>query len=209
MIVSEVITLAQGTELKQLAIKDDKELIRGFINMGILELHKRFNLIEREATVTLVDDKFSYLLDGDDTDVVIDLTVNELLKITEVWDAEDKLIALNEQFNLSSITTPDYSTIKIPKLILEAGEVLRVVYRASPNFLLHEKAAIPLPPQFLEALLSYIGYRGHDGLRSSDKTPSHNPHYKRFENSCTRIKSESLHLADSLKANKFSDRGFV
>lgn len=215
MIVSEVIALAQGTELKQLNIKSDKAAILGFINLGILELHKRFNLVEKEAIITMVADKFNYLLDGTDADVAIDLSANSLLKITEVWnvetdaDTEDYLLALNEDFNLYSVNTPEYSTIKIPDKVLVPAETLRVVYRASPNFLLHEKATIPLQPQFLEALLSYIGFKGHDGLRSTDKAPSNNPHYKRFENSCSRVKSQSLHLDDNLASQKFENRGFV
>ena len=44
MTVRQVIDLARGRELRQLAVKDDITTLLGYYNMGVIELYKRFPL---------------------------------------------------------------------------------------------------------------------------------------------------------------------
>ena len=43
MHLQQAITLARHSELQQLSIADDDEAVVGLLNLGLIELHKRFH----------------------------------------------------------------------------------------------------------------------------------------------------------------------
>ena len=208
MLVSEIIDLAQNAELKQLAVKSDPVAIRGYINMGILEIHKRFNLIQQQAIINMVDGVNEYMLDGNDVNVQMNLGNNSYLMIDEAYDYDGEQLYINDENEICSISTPAFNKVEVPDTVLTPTQSLNLIYRAAPAFLTADTDAIPLPPQFFEALLHYIGYRGHSSLRG-DREYENNTHYMRFENSCNQIKADGLYIDDSLKSHKFENRGFV
>ena len=207
MILSEVITLAKSAELKQLAIKTDDITVLGFANLGILELHKRFKLIQQEATITMVDGVSDYLIDGSDANVTIDLSEYDILTVDEVYNHDDDQLMLNG-FGTDSVKHRSYNKIGIPDSLLVAGETVKVVYRAAPKTIVDVAATLPLPRQFTEALLHYIGYRAHSSLYGDTKTEN-NTHYMRFDKSCRLITAQNLYNSDSMETDKFERRGFV
>jgi hypothetical protein len=206
MIISQAIDLLQNAELKQLKVGEDKIAVRGFINSAILELYKRFNLWEAEALITMASSKFTYGLDGTDTDVFMDLTDHDFLMVQEVYDNLGEPLSLNDEKDPYGVSTPKYNNIELVSVI--AGDLVSVIYRAAPVFLSHEKAVIPLPPQFNEALFHYVGYRAHGSVKGDVKSEN-NTHYIRFESSCERIKKEGLFNQDDMASYKFETRGFV
>ncbi len=206
MIVSEAIDLVKDAELKQLKVKDEKTTILGYLNLGILEIYKRFDLWHAEAIITTAAGKTLYVLDGNDTDVTIDLSDHDLLMIQEMYDGDGTLMVLNDEMNPTSPTTPQFHQVEFAEVI--EGQQFSVLYRAAPKFLMHEKQTIPLPQQFIEALFHYVGYRAHGSLKGDIKAEN-NTHYMRFEQSCNRVKIEGLYAQDDLVSTKFEDRGFV
>lgn len=206
MLISEVIDLAKEAELKQLSIKDNKPAIIGFINMGVLELYKRFNLSQDEAIITVVDAKTVYTLEEADPDVDITLTDHDFLFVSEVYDETGDLLTLNDEKDPYSLTTPKYNQLEIATI--SVGAQYSVIYRSAPKFSTNEKAVLPLPPQFLEALLHYIGWRGHGSVKGDIKSEN-NTHYTRFDNSCKRILTNGLINQDDLVSNNFETRGFA
>ena len=209
MTVQNVIDLAKNAELKQLAVKDDINAVLGFINMGVLELYKRFPLEEAEAIITLRDGKTSYRLDGTDTDVSIDTSKEILLIIGAYTTSADGYVeemTLNDEDDIMGINTPSYNVVEIPAVA--EGVIVSVIYRVAPAFLTSVNDIVPLPPQLLEALLNYIGYRGHGSVNGELKTENQS-HYMRFDNSCKRVILDGLIPTDDLVAKKIYDRGFV
>jgi len=142
MDVSTAIDLLSNAELKQLAIKDDKVAILGYINSGILEIYKRFNLWEDEAIINMVLGVLIYDLDGVDVNVTIDLSDHEFLMIEEIYDQAGLLLTLNDQMDTFGASTPKYNRIELFQET--AGETLSVIYRAAPLFLTHEKSNNPV-----------------------------------------------------------------
>jgi hypothetical protein len=208
MLVSELIGLAKNSELKQLSISDDDIAVLGYINLGILELHKRFNLVQKEAVITMVEDVFSYRLDGTDNNVEMDTANTELLTIDNVYDYNGCQLRINDEDDRFSVTTPEYNLLEVPVTTVLDGATLSVIYRASPKFITQTNSAVPLPLQFIEALLHYVGYRAHNSINGEVNTEN-NTHYMRFDKSCKLIRREGLYTEDSLSTHKFEDRGFV
>lgn len=205
MLVSQIMSLAISTELKQLAVKKDSVAVISFINLGVLELHKRFTLLESEAIITLQTGKTSYSLDGSDSSVSITNPEN-LLIITDCYDEQGEPVIINDERNPLGIMTPSYNTVEVPNVVQD--EKLSIIYRAYSGFVNSETDNIPLPPQLLEPLLHYIGYRGNSTVTVGIKEEN-NSHYIRFDQSCKRIIEQGLHIADDLESYTFDQRGFV
>jgi len=209
MTAQDVINLAKNAELKQLAVRTDDSAVLGFINLGLLELYKRFPLKEAEAIITLRDGKTTYKLDGTDPDVSID-SDKELLIITGAYTTSDdgfvEEMTMNDEDDIMGINTPSYNTVEIPATA--EGVLVSIIYRATPKFITSVDDLLPLPPQLLEALLNYVGYRGH-GSVSGELNAENQSHYVRFENSCKRVILEGLITSDDLVSKKFKNRGFV
>ena len=205
MLVSEIINLASSSELRQLSVRTDTNAVIGFINLGMLELHKRFTLKAEEAIITLQDGKTLYTLDGTDTDVSITNPGNFLIAI-ECYDESGKLVPVNDERNLLGIMTPSYNTIEV--INVTDGAKLSVIYRSSVPFSTAVTDNVALPPQLLESLLHYIGYRGNTTV-SADIKAENNTHYMRFDQSCQRVIDQGLVLSDDMESYKFDQRGFV
>ncbi len=208
MNVSKAIDLLRESELKQLKVKDDKQAVLGFIDLAVLEIYKRFVLWHAEATITMADGVTEYTLDGTDTNVTIDLSDHEFLHLDECYDDDGENMSINDESDPLGVATPRWNVVEIPPVGITDGVELALIYRAAPVFLLHEKQEIPIPPQFFEALFLYVGFRAHSGTKNTKDTEN-NQHYKKFENSCARVKLEGLFTEDSLNSSKFDDRGFV
>ena len=209
MTAQDVINLAKNAELKQLAIKDDDLAVLGYLNLGLLELYKRFPLEEAEAMITLRDGKTSYKLDGTDADVAMDAN-KELLMIVGAYELGDNglpiPVVINDEDDMLSINTPSYNVVEIPAVA--TGVLISIIYRVAPKFLSAVTDVVPLPPQLLEALLNYIGYRGHGSINGELKSENQS-HYVRFENSCRRVALDGLIATEDLISKKLYNRGFV
>ena len=210
MTAIEIIELARNGELKQLSIKSDDNAILGFINLGVLELYKRFPLREAEAIITMREGKTLYKLDGSDPDVSMEPDT-ELLVISGAYvynecDQCAVFMDINNEDDLLGINTPTYNTVEIPAPM--GDYPVSIIYRVAPPFLTNVNDVVPIPPQLLEALLNYIGYRGHGSINGELKTENQS-HYLRFENSCKRVMANGLITTDDIITKKFYDRGFV
>jgi len=208
MLVSEAITQLKTSEVKQLGLKDSDADILGFINFGILELYKRFPLWEAEAVITQATDVVLYTLADGAANVVIDLSDHNLLTILKVWDEDDNFYIINNEKDPDSLKTPKYNQLKVAAASVVDGYVMTVDYRAAPLFLTSVSDVIPLPVQFLEALFTYVGYKGQSSVKVGVKDEN-NAHYIRFEAACERIKTEGLFAGNDLESTKFEQSTYV
>lgn len=219
MTVQEVITLARAGELLQLSptIKNDNEVLVGFINLGLIELYKRFQLRTEEALITLAAGKTIYSLDGTDPDV--ELSGGKVMYVIAAYGDDglpddttttDPILPLNVEDDPFSINMVGYDQVQIP--LVTASAMVSLIYQAFPSKALATAldAEVDVPDQFVEALLNYIGYRGHGAMDGSIQTES-NTHYMRFEASCDKIRQLGVGItADDLNMdNRVKDRGFV
>jgi len=207
MLVSELITKLNYSELKQLNIGSDDTACISMINDGILEIYKRFNLWQAEATITIAADKYIYALDGVDADVSIDLSDKVLLHIEEIYNADGDSLGLNDENDTDGLTpaTPYFNQVEF--IEITAGDVYSVIYRAAPIPLTLTTDVVPIPPPMQEALMSYIGFRAHTG-QDGHEALENNTHWKRFKASCDRVDFLGLIAQDSMVSHKFDNNIF-
>jgi len=207
MIIQDVIEYARAGELSQLAIKEDTEEnvadILTYINLGLIELYKRFKLRYEEAIITMSIDKTIYTLDGTDSNVEISSDVS---KIVEVYDENGVSLPINSENDPLSVNTPSWNTIQVP--YPSHGDKLSVVFIAPPVKVISEDDVLAIPDTLLEALLHYIGYRAHGSVDGAINAEN-NTHYMRFEASCTRAIKDGLVTSDDLTGMSVEEKGFM
>jgi hypothetical protein len=213
MTVQQVISLAKNGELQQLAINENTDAIIGFINLGLLELYKRFTLKTDEALVHLVEGKIIYSLDGTDPDVEMgDTSLMYIVSVLGGIESGRELeeLSLNDSENPYSINTVNYTDIQVP--VVTEGAMLSVIYASKPTYVdaTNLAAEIDIPDQLVEPLLHYIGYRGHGSVDGNIQTES-NTHYMRFEASCNKAKELGVGIPadDITMETRLYTRGFV
>ncbi len=204
MTIEQVIELAKVSELNGLAVANNTTAILGFLNLGMLELYKRFSLKVEETIIELQDMVDVYTMPSNymwivaaygEVDIRSNETVNEL--------------PINEEDNPLSINTVGWNKIQVPLSV--TGAYVSVIYVARPEMYLESDLDIEvdLPPQMLEPLLAYIGYRANATIDSGVQTED-NAWYIRFDSSCNKIRQESMINSDDMfMTNRLSKRGFV
>lgn len=204
MTVGQIIDLVKNGELNSLKVAEKPEVIVGYINLGVLELYKRFQLKVEEYIVELVDNVDIYTLPLDcmwlvaaygEVDIRSTETVNQL--------------PINEEDNPLSINTVGWNKIQVPVSV--SGAYLSLIYVASPvtYSTTDLDVDIELPAQMIEALLAYIGYRANSAIDTGVQTED-SIYYQRFEASCDKLKVFGMYNSDDMYMNKrLSVRGFV
>lgn len=204
MTVGQVIELAKVSELNGLKIGENTTNVLGFLNLGVLELYKRFSLKVEEYIITLEDMVDIYVMPSNYMWIIA--AYGEVdIRSTEVVNE----LPINEEDNPLSVNTVGWNKIQVPVSV--SGAYISIIYVARPE--MYEVGDIDveldLPPQMIEPLLAYIGYRANatidSGVQSED-----NAWYIRFENSCNRIRQESMINSDDMFMNsRISKRGFI
>lgn len=201
MNAQEVITMAANSELSNINIKDDVPTVIGYMNLGIIELYKRFALSTKEHVITLLDGVEIYDMPTDfmwAIEAYGEADVNSVIKVNK--------ISINDEDDELGINTINWRQVQVP--IATTGSFISIIYAASPVLVteLTINDPLPLPIQMIEPLLNYIGYKGNT---PTDSVEENNMYYRRFELSCKRIEDKGMFTADSLNTTKFKDRGFA
>ena len=202
--------MAKAGELKNLVL--DTDTILAALNLGIIELYKRFPLRVEEAIVTLGNKEY-YKMDGTDPDVDMPTDapymwiVRAYGEVPMDCDVSVNELPINDEDNILSINTVNWCTIQVPASI--DNETISLIYVAAPVLLTAGdlNKTLPIPPQLYEALLHYVGYRAHGALDGNIQAEN-STHYQRFEASCQRAKESGMYTTDSMEMDR-DMKGFV
>jgi hypothetical protein len=215
MTVDQVIALAKAGELKSMAVKEDIDAMMGYLNMGLIELYKRFPIATEEVILTLgsdgtVDYPYNMI-----SDTIYEMPSDFMYLIAaydEVPETSGELVAeipINEESNPLSVNMISWNRVQIPLTV--TGAHLSLIYASSPSFMTAADlgAALPIPVQLVEPLLLYMAYKGHSSIMS---TPQNEDavYLARFETSCERVKQLGIFTGDDVSmARRIATRGFA
>ena len=208
MTVQSVIDMANHGEFRQLAVSDDADAVVSYINLGVVELYKRFVLNTEEVIIelgkeTVPSDPYQKISE------TIYQMPEDYMYITNAYEQDGAVIPINKEHDPLSINTISWNQIQIPTA--HEGSMISILYVKSPDFVTSANltAQVQIPVQLLEALLNYIGYRGHSAADGSIKAEN-TTHYQRFEASVARAKDLGLITADDLYTEeRFTIKGFA
>ena len=202
MTVRQIADLAKNSELNGIALANRDEAVIGFMNLGILELHKRFQLKVEEYVIELVEGQDIYNMPSNymwilaaygEVDIRSTETVNEL--------------PINEEDNPLSINTVGWNKVQIPVSV--AGAYVSIIYVAQPETYVMGDDEVDLPPQMIDALLAFIGYKANAAIDSGVQTED-SAWYQRFEHACDKLREYGMINGDDMYMNqRITTRGFV
>jgi len=205
MKVQEVVDIARYSELANVAVKDNTAAILSFLNLGMIELYTRFPIKTEEHIIDLRENTTMYEMPAN-----FMYALSAYGEVPE--DAADLVrpVAINEEDDPYSIFFPDWNTVQVPAVA--NGSYISIIYVAKPVTYTAEDmdVEIELPNTLVDALVSYIGYRAHMGIRG-DAQSDNNAHWLRFDRSCKKARELGVAFpVDSLKmSERINDRGFA
>ena len=204
MTVKQVIDLAKASELTGLPAASKDETVLGFINLGILELYKRFTLSVEEWIIALEDGQSYYTAPEDFMWIIAAYGEVGMDSVQEV-----NVLPVNEEDNPLSINTVGWNKVQVPLSV--TGAYVSIIYAATPEVysVTDMDKTVNIPPQMIEALLAYIGWRANSTIDTGIQTED-TVWYNRFESSCSRLEVKGfINANDMVMTNRLNMRGFV
>ena len=204
MTIRQVIDLAKASELTGLPAASKDETVLGFINLGVLELYKRFTLSVEEWIIALEDGQSYYNAPEDFMWIIAVYGEVGMDSVQEV-----NVLPVNEEDNPLSINTVGWNKVQVPLSV--TGAYISVIYAATPEVysVADMDKTVNIPPQMMEALLAYIGWRANSTIDTGIQTED-TVWYNRFENSCSRIEVKGFTNSNDMMMNhRINTRGFV
>lgn len=225
MYISNYIEFLINGELQSLAVKDvgdldpnaavppttaqkaNQDKIRTYLNLANLELHKKFNISQKQMVLDYVRDGEEYKIPDDYLHV-----------ISCTWEDGEEIPINNGKIDLDPITNkdmnfsvmfnnPKYATIKGNDKDDRKNVIL--TYAAAPAIAKTTRAYLEIPQVYTEALLNYAAYKAHAAVNGDIKAEN-NTYFMRFKDSCTQIQMSGLVNPDNLDTNtKLEERGFI
>ena len=204
MTVKQVIDLAKASELTGLPAASKDETVLGFINLGVLELYKRFTLSVEEWIIALEDGQSYYTAPEDFMWIIAAYGEVGMDSVQEV-----NVLPVNEEDNPLSINTVGWNKVQVPLSV--TGAYVSIIYAATPEVysVTDMEKTVNIPPQMIEALLAYIGWRANSTIDTGIQTED-TVWYNRFESSCSRLEVKGfINANDVVMTNRLNMRGFV
>ena len=204
MTVRQVIDLAKASELTGLPAASKDETVLGFINLGVLELYKRFTLSVEEWIIALEDGQSYYTAPEDFMWIIAAYGEVGMDSVQEV-----NVLPVNEEDNPLSINTVGWNKVQVPLSV--TGAYVSIIYAATPEVysVTDMDKTLNIPPQMIEALLAYIGWRANSTIDTGIQTED-TVWYNRFESSCSRLEVKGfINANDMVMTNRLNMRGFV
>lgn len=207
MTAQDFITLVRYSELNNIAVGSNTDAVIAFINLGMIELYTRFPVKVEEHIIDLIEGTTDYEMP---TNFMYPL---EAFGETPEENSTDLVrVSINKEEDPYSIFFPDWNSVQVP--LSATGARISIIYVAKPTPLTNTTedlaAELELPDTLLDALASYVGYRGHLGVRG-DGDAENNAHWLRFERNCNKARELGVsHPVDTFwSSDRLSSKGFV
>ena len=211
MLIKDFFSLCKAGVTKQFAL--DEESMFAFLNLGMTELYKKFDLASREQIIELSATRKEYRLLADVMQVTAVYTDAKFLRettlpITEYpVNSEVVAVPLNDDSNPLSVYTPSTGVLLVPHP--HDTQILSVLYKSSPYVYTPEdlNSELDIEPQYITPLVLYISYSANLGLESVPGQIMST--FAMFNQACVEIENCGLNPTSAVTNNKLSMRGFV
>lgn len=197
------------------------------INLGLIELYKRFHLREGEVRVHQYPGVTTYYLRSahsgeladmcEDTYLEVDDAnpfLDDVLKVTQVYNSLGDELPLNNSTNPLSVFTPSFDVLKTP--VNDPPDVLSVVYRASyPKIVITPTfnpitTKLHIPDYIIEPLLLYVASRAFKATPTPEGEVNPNTsNIHQYELACRKVEMYSLPPDVNDTRNQFTAKGWV
>jgi len=237
--LKDIFSLLASGEFSNMAIAKDAQgnideaeygKIINHINLALIELYKRFKLLEEELVLCADPAVLTYRLRPEymaapgsttlaryiEQPADSDGTIN-IIEIKDVFDEDNQRIQLNNRYFLPAIKQKSVDTLKITGLI--APQKFSVVYQAYPSLIKLTNSfdlnlyQLAIPPTIVEPLLFYVASRvykpigANNSTANADKSASYE---QKYELACQKLTLFGLETDDNDQdMDRFTNQGWV
>ena len=195
MKLSEIINLAK-VRLQNIVVSKDQSVLISFINLGMSELYRRFNLSIKGETLVTTHDLALYELREPDVDMLLAVydKLGKELRQSDVLDSMDY----------------EYKIINYRSFVLRKpfDGYLYAVYKASPTRLTDLDDEVDLPNGMIPALLTYVAYMANSTINRDNQSEAGNQ-YQIFTMQCTDLEMQGFKIPLNTEKYAVQCRGFV
>lgn len=182
------------------AIKEDKqEQVVQHINDGLLVLHTKFLLKQKDANIKLEEHITRYFLNSNYAqsntastepykyilDSAEDPFTNDALKILDVAPRDSSFkLPINNPTDPFSVFTPQPTVLQVPNPITDL--IITVEYQAKPPRLFYTDydKLVDIPDTLVPALCSYVGYRIYGNMNTEVSSAKAGEYFSIFNSLC-------------------------
>lgn len=206
MLVKDFLTLCRVGVTKQFSL--DETSLFAFLNLGITELHKKFDLVMREQIIEVNSARKEYTLLPDVMQVTAVYTDAKFLTLDIALSSSEVVsMPLNDDNDPFSVYTPTKGVLMVsyPK----DGQVISVLYKASPYVYTPAdlENELDIEAQYISPLVMYMGYLANLGLEAAPGQIM--TLLGLFNQACTEIEHYGLNPSSTIVNDKLNMRGFV
>lgn len=207
MRLQEIVDILKSTELKQIVVGEDDVQVISLLNLALIDVYAKFNILEEEQIITCVAGKTRYTLQ-DNSQAVKQVYFRNLN--TNPPNGEDAYqeVPINDINCDESVFTPQPYILHIPNPT--EGREYSVIQTVTPPFITTDNIAkvdFNIPPQLLEPLVNYVGYRAYKSM-NGDEQSEIGSHYRAYTRSVQDVLKRGLVHYTILTNTKTTDRGF-
>ncbi len=202
MRIREIIDVLKSTELKQIVTGEDDNLILSLLNMALIHIYSKLDILQEEQIIKLEDERTRYRLQENSQRVI------QVFRGRYSSDGEFKEIPLNDINHDGSVFTPQPYILHVPKPV--TGDFISVVQTVTPPYITKENIDtlnFVIPPQLLEPIVNYCGYRAYIAMNGDQQTEN-TSHYMRFKQSLLEVQQSGLGQYSIMTNTKAINRGF-
>ena len=195
MKLSEIVSLAK-VRLQNIVVSKDQSVLISFINLGMSELYRRFNLSIKGETLVTTHDLALYELREPDVDMLL-----------AVYDKSGKEL---RQSDVLDSMDYEYKIINYRSFVLRKpfDGYLYAVYKASPTRLTDLEDEVDLPNGMIPALLTYVAYMANSTINRDNQNEATNQ-YQIFTQQCTELENQGFKIPLNTEKCAVQCRGFV
>jgi len=208
MRLKEIFDILRCTELKQIIIGEDEDQIISLMNLGLIEIYGKFNILQEDQTIYIKEGVTRYNL-VDNSQKVLQVFCRNVHD--DPLRGEDKFeeIPLNDINDDRSVYTTQPFLLHVPNP--DKGMVYSVIQVVTPPYITKENIEtldINFPPQFLDPLVNYIAFRAYKSMNGDERTEI-GSHWRAYMMSCDEVYRKGLAQYSVLTNIKLNDRGFA
>ena len=208
MRLSEIVHIAKITELKQIVVGEDEDQVIGLLNLALIEVYGRLNLIQEEQIIPVHSGQTRYLLQDNS------------LRLISVFTQDGDELPVNDPNDNRSIYNPTPFELHVTEPHMRGGDEspydkpltrMSVLMSTTPPYV--TKANIDIldlvvPTWALESILSYMAYRAFLSM-NGDQQSEAGSQAARYEKSIKDIYNRGFLNQGVLTNLKSEAGGFV
>lgn len=201
MRIAEIIYILKTVELKQIIVGEDEAQVISLLNMALIDVYSKLNILQEEQIVKLEDERTMYRLQDNSQRVI------QVFRSSMVDDIVRE-IGINDIYDDESVFTPQPFILHVPKPT--TGEFVYVIQTVTPPYITKENqdnVDLIVPPQLMESIVNYCGYRAYISMNGDEQTEN-SSHYKRYRRSLLDVGRYGLTQPSILTNLKQIERGF-